>query len=107
MSALLCSAIAGEALKTVGVPDAKLSEFLARRKEFVAEGSKVSVKRDDTALQPVSVGAQLALLLKDHGAPMAIPALCSAFLQKFNVSVATAVHMRPHDFILQEEAPMS
>jgi hypothetical protein len=61
-------------------------------------------RRDDTALLPVSVGAQLAMILKDHGAPMAVPALCSAFLQKFNVSVATAVHMRPLDFILQEEA---
>jgi hypothetical protein len=92
-----------QALKTVGV-DVKLSDFLATRKEFIVEAGKVSGKRDDTSLQPVSVSAQLVEILKSHGASLAVPTLCTQFLQKFNVSVASAVHMRPLDFLMQEAA---
>merc|ERR1719326_2202310 len=91
-----------QALKTIGV-DMKLADFVKDQKEFVVEGKKVSVVRSDTALKPVSVAQQLETILKEQGPTMDITTLCSKFIQKFHVSVASIVQMRPVEFIQQEK----
>merc|ERR1719440_672470 len=91
-----------QALKTIGI-DAKLNDFIKGRKEFVLEGAKISMVRDDTTLKPLSVANQLEEILREHGPTMEVTALCSKFIQKFHVSVANVVQMRPMDFIMQEK----
>lgn len=91
-----------QALKTIGI-DQKLSDFVKEQKEFVVEGKKVSVVRSDTALKPVSVAQQLETILREQGPTMDITTLCSKFIQKFHVSVASIVQMRPVEFIQQEK----
>merc|ERR1719298_97153 len=91
-----------QALKTIGI-DAKLGDFIKGRKEFVLEGAKISMVRDDTTLKPLSVANQLEEILREHGPTMEVTALCSKFIQKFHVSVANVVQMRPMDFIMQEK----
>merc|ERR1719395_397551 len=91
-----------QALKTIGI-DAKLADFIKGRKEFVLEGAKISMVRDDTTLKPLSVANQLEEILREHGPTMEVTALCSKFIQKFHVSVANVVQMRPMDFIMQEK----
>jgi hypothetical protein len=91
-----------QALKTIGI-DAKLADFIKGRKEFVLEGAKISMVRDDTTLKPLSVANQLEQILREHGPTMEVTALCSKFIQKFHVSVANVVQMRPMDFIMQEK----
>merc|ERR1719247_2379668 len=59
--------------------------------------------RDDTSLKPLSVADQLEEILREHGPTMEVTALCSKFIQKFHVSVANVVQMRPMDFIMQEK----
>merc|ERR1719371_72484 len=60
--------------------------------------------RNDTSLKPLSVADQLEQLLRENnGQPMEVTALCSKFIQKFHVSVANVVQMRPMDFIMQEK----
>jgi len=92
-----------QALKTIGI-DAKLGDFIKSRKEFVLEGAKISMVRDDTTLKPLSVANQLEQILRENGPTMEVTALCSKFIQKFHVSVANVVQMRPMDFIVQEKA---
>ena len=91
-----------QALKTIGI-DAKLADFIKSRKEFVLEGQKISMVRDDTTLKPLSVANQLEQILRENGPTMEVTALCSKFIQKFHVSVANVVQMRPMDFIMQEK----
>ena len=91
-----------QALKTIGI-DMKLADFVKDQKEFVVEGKKVSVVRSDTALKPVSVAQQLEGILREQGPTMDITTLCSKFIQKFHVSVASIVQMRPVEFIQQEK----
>merc|ERR1719298_321791 len=91
-----------QALKTIGI-DAKLGDFIKGRKEFVLEGAKISMVRDDTTLKPLSVANQLEEILREHGPTMEVTALCSKFIQKFHVSVANVVQMRPLDFIMREK----
>lgn len=91
-----------QALKTIGI-DAKLADFIKSRKEFVLEGAKISMVRDDTTLKPLSVANQLEQILRENGPTMEVTALCSKFIQKFHVSVANVVQMRPMDFIMQEK----
>jgi len=91
-----------QALKTIGI-EAKLGDFIKGRKEFVLEGAKISTVRDDTTLKPLSVANQLEQILREHGPAMEVTALCSKFIQKFHVSVANVVQMRPMDFIMQEK----
>merc|ERR1719274_503372 len=43
-----------QALKTIGI-EMKLTDFIKDRKEFVLEGGKISMVRDDTSLKPLSV----------------------------------------------------
>jgi len=91
-----------QALKTIGI-EMKLADFIKTRKEFVLEGAKISMVRDDTSLKPLSVADQLEQILKENGPTMEVTALCSKFIQKFHVSVANVVQMRPMDFIMQEK----
>merc|ERR1719359_1993646 len=91
-----------QALKTIGI-DAKLQDFVKGQKTLVLEGNKVSLVRGDTTLQPLSVATQLEELLKENGPTMDITALCSKFVQKFHVSVANIVQMRPAEFLQQEK----
>merc|ERR1719456_738071 len=91
-----------QALKTLGV-EQKLADFVKDQKEFVVEGKKVSLVRNDTALKPVSVADQLETILREQGPTMDITTLCSKFIQKFHVSVASVVQMRPVEFIQQEK----
>merc|ERR1719313_2842321 len=91
-----------QALKTIGI-DMKLADFVKDQKEFVVEGKKVSMVRSDTALKPVSVAQQLETILREQGPTMDITTLCSKFIQKFHVSVASIVQMRPVEFIQQEK----
>ena len=81
----------------------RLSDFIKGRKEFVLEGAKISMVRDDTTLKPLSVASQLEQILREHGPTMEVTSLCSKFIQKFHVSVANLVQMRPMDFIMQEK----
>merc|ERR1740117_982903 len=90
-----------QALKTIGI-DMKLADFVNSRKEMQLEGGKISIVRDDTSLKPMSVGEQLDGILREHGPTMEVTALCSKFIQKFHVSVANIVQMRPMDFLTQE-----
>jgi len=92
-----------QALKTIGI-DMKLADFVKDQKAFVVEGKKVSLVRSDTALKPVSVAQQLEGILREQGPTMDITTLCSKFIQKFHVSVASIVQMRPVEFIQQEKA---
>jgi hypothetical protein len=92
-----------QALKTIGLETVKLADFLKDRKEFVTESGKISMVRDDTSLKPISVADQLEQLLRENGQAMEVTALCSKFIQKFHVSVANVVQMRPLDFIMQEK----
>merc|ERR1719230_1343177 len=91
-----------QALKTIGI-DMKLADFVKEQKAFVVEGKKVSLVRSDTALKPVSVAEQLEGILREQGPTMDITTLCSKFIQKFHVSVASIVQMRPVEFIQQEK----
>merc|ERR1740125_21234 len=91
-----------QALKTIGI-DAKLADFVCDQKAFVVEGKKVSLVRSDTALKPMSVAQQLEGILREQGPTMDITTLCSKFIQKFHVSVASIVQMRPVEFIQQEK----
>merc|ERR1719298_338064 len=91
-----------QALKTIGI-EMKLAEFIKIRKEFVLEGGKISMVRDDTSLKPLSVADQLEQILNENGPTMEVTALCSKFIQKFHVSVANVVQMRPLDFIMREK----
>merc|ERR1719182_1264483 len=91
-----------QALKTIGI-EAKLADFIKDRKEFVLEGGKISMVRDDTSLKPLSVADQLEQILRENGPTMEVTALCSKFIQKFHVSVANVVQMRPLDFIMREK----
>merc|ERR1719504_312210 len=59
--------------------------------------------RDDTSLKPLSVADQLEQILRENGPTMEVTALCSKFIQKFHVSVANVVQMRPLDFIMREK----
>ena len=81
----------------------RLADFIKGRKEFVLEGAKISMVRDDTTLKPLSVASQLEQILREHGPTMEVTALCSKFIQKFHVSVASIVQMRPVEFIQQEK----
>ena len=72
-----------------------MGDFIKGRKEFVLEGAKISTVRDDTTLKPLSVANQLEQILREHGPAMEVTALCSKFIQKFHVSVANVVQMRP------------
>ena len=81
----------------------RLGDFIKGRKEFVLEGAKISMVRDDTTLKPLSVANQLEEILREHGPTMEVTALCSKFIQKFHVSVANVVQMRPLDFIMREK----
>jgi len=91
-----------QALKTIGI-DMKLSDFIKTRKEMQLEGGKISIVRDDTNLKPMSVAEQLEGILREQGPTMEVTALCSKFIQKFHVSVANIVQMRPMEFIMQEK----
>jgi len=91
-----------QALKTIGI-DMKLADFVKTRKEMQLEGGKISIVRNDTSLKPMSVAEQLEGILREQGPTMEITALCSKFIQKFHVSVANIVQMRPMDFIMQEK----
>merc|ERR1719305_1615041 len=91
-----------QALKTIGI-EMKLADFVKDRKEFVLEGGKISMVRDDTSLKPLSVADQLEQILRESGPTMEVTALCSKFIQKFHVSVANVVQMRPLDFIMREK----
>merc|ERR1719443_563405 len=91
-----------QALKRIGI-EMKLADFVKGRKEFVLEGGKISMVRDDTSLKPLSVADQLEQILKENGPTMEVTALCSKFIQKFHVSVANVVQMRPLDFIMKEK----
>ena len=51
-----------QALKTIGI-EIKLADFIKDRKEFVLEGGKISMVRDDTSLKPLSVADQLEQIL--------------------------------------------
>jgi len=91
-----------QALKTIGI-DMKLSDFVNSRKELQLENGKISTIRNDTTLKPMSVAEQLEGILREQGPTMEITALCSKFIQKFHVSVANIVQMRPMEFIMQEK----
>jgi len=90
-----------QALKTIGI-DMKLEEFVKNSKSLIFEKGRVSLVRDDTSLKPFSAADELEKLLKNEGSTMDITALCSKFVQKFNVSVASIVGMRPVDFLEEE-----
>jgi hypothetical protein len=49
------------------------------------------------------VAQQLEGILREQGPTMDITTLCSKFIQKFHVSVASIVQMRPIEFISQEK----
>ena len=62
-----------QALKTIGI-EMKLADFVKTRKEFVLEGGKISMVRDDTSLKPLSVAAQIEQILGTSNASCAQPA---------------------------------
>merc|ERR1719506_1901066 len=91
-----------QALKTIGI-DMKLADFVKEQKAFVVEGKKVEFIQQERALKPMSVAQQLEGILREQGPTMDITTLCSKFIQKFHVSVASIVQMRPVEFIQQEK----
>jgi len=91
-----------QALKTIGM-DMKLADLVKSHKDLQLENGKISIVRTDTTLKPVSVTEQLESILREQGPTMEVTALCSKFIQKFHVSVANIVQMRPADYIAQEK----
>jgi hypothetical protein len=92
---------ANQALKMLGI-DGKLPEFLKSNKKFHVDSGRVTVMREDTSLKPFSVNDEVVRLLKANAGTMEIKELCGKFAQKFSVSMASIVGMRPTEYFAKE-----
>jgi len=87
-----------QALKAVG-HDGKFPDFMKKQKVFLVENGRATLVRADTTLQPFSVRDEVKRMLEESDTgSMMIPTLCSKFVQKFNVSIASMTKMKPSDF---------
>lgn len=91
-----------QALKTVGLAE-KLQEFVKRQKEFVVESGRVALVRGDIAPQAFSVVEEVKRILEENSGVMDVTNLCSKFVQKFNVSIASVANMRPAELFEKEK----
>jgi 2'-5'-oligoadenylate synthetase len=92
-----------QALKTLGHPE-KFQDFIKQQKEFMVENGRVALIRKDTALKPFSVADEVKRILEESSSgTMDITSLCSKFTQKFNMSIASVVDMRPAEFLAKEK----
>jgi len=91
-----------QALKTIGV-NLKLVEFVTNRKDFQLDNGKIAVVRTDTILKPLCVADELESVLRKQKPTMDIHELVGKFTERFHVSVANIVQMRPIDYIAKEE----
>lgn len=90
-----------QALKTIGVNE-KLVEFVKNRKDLQLENGKISVVRTDTILKPLCVADELESVLRKGKPTMDITELVNKFTERFHVSVANLVQMRPIDYVAKE-----
>jgi len=89
-------------LRTVG-HDGKFTDFMKKQKVFLVENGCATLVRNDTPLQPFSVRDEVKRMLEASGeGSMSLPTLCSKFVQKFNVSIASMTGMKPADFFTHE-----
>lgn len=94
----------GQALAFLGWKDGKLADFLKAQKQFQVENNHVTLVREDTALKPFSVAAEVEQILKaSPSGAMDIKDLCSKFVQKFNVSLASVAGCKPSEFLAKEK----
>jgi len=87
-----------QSLKFVG-HEGKLADFLKRQKGLSLDNGRVALKREESALKPFSVTDEVAQILQDGSGVMDIRDLKAAFVQKFNVSMASITAMKPTDFL--------
>jgi len=92
-----------QALKILG-SDEKVADFIRRQKALQIENGQVALCRKETALKPFSVASEIEAILKDTpDGQMEIKELCSLFLQKFNVSLATLSGTRVTEYLAKEK----
>jgi hypothetical protein len=93
----------GQALAFLGC-EGKLQDFLKSQKQFQLENNHVTLVREDTALKPFSVTAEVEAILKaTPSGSMDTKELCSRFVQKFNVPLASVAGCKPSEFFAKEK----
>lgn len=90
-----------QSLKLLGFAG-KLPDFLKSQKGVFFENGRVALVREDTALKPCSVAKEVMQILQGSGGSMETRELSARFVQKFNVSIASLVNMRPAEFFARE-----
>jgi hypothetical protein len=90
-----------QALKMIGI-EGKLQDFLKDSKQFLLEGGRASLVREDTTMKPFSVVDEVVAILKANAGAMDIKDLCTKFSQKFNVHMSSLVG-KPADFLSKEK----
>mmetsp|Transcript_120250 Transcript_120250/g.256647 ORF Transcript_120250/g.256647 Transcript_120250/m.256647 type:complete len:553 (+) Transcript_120250:155-1813(+) len=92
-----------QALNTLG-SDEKLQDFVKKQKQFQLENNNVALVRQDTALKPFNVAAELEQILKTSASgTMDVKDLCAKFVQKFSVSLSSIIGMKPGEFLAKEK----
>lgn len=92
-----------QALKSLGFTKDKLQDFIRRQKAFQLNGSTVALVRQDTALRPLSVAEEVEAILKaSSSGVLDIKELCSRFVAKYNISLASIACARPLDFLSRD-----
>mmetsp|Transcript_57780 Transcript_57780/g.102558 ORF Transcript_57780/g.102558 Transcript_57780/m.102558 type:complete len:536 (+) Transcript_57780:99-1706(+) len=88
--------------------EGKLQDFLKRRKDFLLEGSRVSLVREDTSLRPFSVKNELVdIILSSPTGKMDVKELADKFSEKFNMSIATLTGVKLATYLSRETETFS
>jgi len=91
-----------QAMKAIG-EEGKLQDFLKIRKDFLVDGSRVSLVCEETSLRPCSVKKELVEILRSSpGGKMDIKELTNKFSEKFNTSIATMTGVTPATYLSRE-----
>lgn len=92
-----------QALQMLGLSE-KLQDFVGRHKAFQIENNHVALIRQDTALKPFSVAAEVEeILAASPTGAMEIKELCGKFSAKYNVSLSSLVGMKPTEFFAKQK----
>jgi len=92
-----------QALEMLGLGE-KLQDFVGKQKTFQLENNKVSLVRQDTALKPFSVAAEVEqILAASPTGTMEIKELCVKFTAKYNVSLSSLMGMKPTDWFTRQK----
>jgi len=91
-----------QAMKAIG-EEGKLQDFLKIRKDFLVDGSRVSLVWEETSTRPCSVKQELVEILRSSpGGKMDIKELTNKFSEKFNESIATMTGVTPATYLSRE-----